>query len=104
LYVIGGYIPHHQPAHSDFLETTAVVEQYVPIGYRSSAYTTPTPSSPATTSEPAPSRPYSTYLIIVVTLTITTITIGTSLFFYFRKRKRGVTGDVAIFDLSKPLT
>ncbi len=104
LYVIGGQ--ETDASYSVTHRSLSLNQQYVPIGYKG-AVSAPKPSTPEqskpTTSEPTPSRPYSTYLI-VATLTITTITIATSLLFYFRKRKRGITGDVSIFDLSKPLT
>jgi len=90
LYVIGGYIPHHQPAHSDFLETTAVVEQYVPIGYRSSAYTTPAPSN-SVPSEPDtldPSEPFLNPSMIVAALILTIGVVVVGLFVYLNKRKR----------------
>jgi hypothetical protein len=64
-----------------------ITMQYVPLGYRSSAYTTPTPLNSATTSEPEP-KPSPTYLI-VATLAIIIVTTGTGLVFYFNKKKRG---------------
>jgi N-acetylneuraminic acid mutarotase len=101
LYVIGGYIQLGPAPGAPVYGTTAVNEQYVPIGY-SSTPIGPKPSDSLITSEPEPSTSLQTYLLVVI-LAITTITIAMGMFFYFRKRKRGVTGDVSIFNLSKPL-
>jgi hypothetical protein len=77
--------------------------QYVPLGYHdalppvTSPTATPTQSNSHTTSEPeqsnpttsehAPSKPHSSYLI-VATLAITIVTVTGGLFFYFKKRNR----------------
>jgi N-acetylneuraminic acid mutarotase len=89
LYVIGGYTPHHQPAHSDFLESTEVVEQYVPIDYRNTTYTTTTPphSNAVTTSKPEPSKPSSTQLIIATLVILVGVTGGLVLYLKNSKRK-----------------
>jgi len=74
LYVIGG----------------SLNEQYVPIGYRSTAYTTPTPSNSAP-SEPDTSNssePFLNSQMIVAVLVLTVGIVVTSLFLYFNKRRR----------------
>ena len=67
-------------------------EQYVPIGYRSTGYTTPTPSNMVVTSKPtststSESSKLTTTQLIMVVLTLT-VGATTSLVFYFRKRTK----------------
>jgi hypothetical protein len=84
LYVIGGLRLESDGQRVD----TAVNEQYVPIGYSNTAYTTATPanSNPPKTTKPSdtPYEPSLTYVIVaVLALTIGIIAMG--LFFYFKK-------------------
>jgi N-acetylneuraminic acid mutarotase len=64
-------------------------EQYVPIGYRSTAYTTPTPSNSAAPSETEPSdstKPFLNPQIVAVVLILTSVTITAGLFLYFKRK------------------
>ena len=66
--------------------------QYVPIGYRSTAYTTSTPSNSAS-SEPepfGPSEPFLNPQIVAVVLALMVSVVVIGLFFYFKKRKGNV--------------
>jgi N-acetylneuraminic acid mutarotase len=75
---------------------SAVHEQYVPIGYHSTAYTTPAPSNTIAPSESEPLKSSesgspnlpSTYLIVIAS----TLTIGAvgGLVFYVKKKKQGI--------------
>jgi hypothetical protein len=91
LYIFGptGY----NEESKQFIETTM---QYVPIGYSSIPYATPTPSNNSIiTSEPEPTKTlipsalYRSYTQLIIVLCVTTITVGliiASLFFYLKKR------------------
>jgi N-acetylneuraminic acid mutarotase len=95
VYVIGGNTGEY------FARICSINEQYVPIGYSSTPIGSK-PSDSLITSEPEPSTSLQTCLLVVI-LAITTLIIAMGMFFYFKKRKSGVTGDVSIFNLSKPL-
>jgi len=87
LYAIDGGDPL-----SDDVAYSAVNEQYVPIGYRSTGYTTPTPSNMVVTSKPtststSESSKLTTTQLIIVVLTLT-VGATTILVFYFRKRTK----------------
>ena len=96
LYVIGGYTPHHIPAHSDYTEPLAIVEQYVPIGYStvpldpepsdSLVTSDPKPSNSLVTSKPEPANTFGNYLTATVLIIIIGF-VAMSIFFILRKSK-----------------
>ncbi|MCL2288003.1 MAG: hypothetical protein FWC33_02315 [Candidatus Bathyarchaeota archaeon] len=86
LYIIGGFI------YGSTTPACATNEQYIPIGYHSISIPEPSvPPGPSVTPE------FTLIYLIVITLVIGTAVIG--LFFFLKKRQRGCTGDITLFNV-----
>ncbi len=86
LYVIGGYTSNNLATIGGAVNPCVLNEQYIPIGYHSI-------SIPELSVTPE----FTLIYLIVITLVIGTAVIG--LFFFLKKRQKGCTGDITLFNV-----
>ena len=92
LYVIGGYISPDILSFYGSVEIVATNEQYVPLGYRSTAYTTPAPSNSGLSEPETLIRlPFLNPSMTVTALILTIGVVVVSSFVYLNKRKKRFT-------------